>query len=85
MKSAMIHARVEPGLKQKVESIFANLGISATEAITIYYKQVALRNGLPFEVRIPNRTTARTFKGTDDRRNLKRFDSVDALFKDLNS
>jgi len=85
MKSAMIHARVEPGLKQKVESIFANLGISATEAITIYYKQVALRNGLPFEVRIPNRTTARTFKDTDGRRNLKRFDSVDALFKDLNS
>ena len=85
MKSAMIHARVEPGLKQKVESIFADLGISATEAITIYYKQVALRNGLPFEVRIPNRTTARTFKDTDARRNLKRFDSVDALFKDLNS
>lgn len=85
MKSAMIHARVEPGLKQKVESIFANLGISATEAITIYYKQVALRNGLPFEVRIPNRTTTRTFKDTDARRNLKRFDSVDALFKDLNS
>jgi DNA-damage-inducible protein J len=57
LKNAKVRARMEPGLKKKVESLFHRLGLSTTEAITIFYRQVDSRNGLPFEVIIPNKTT----------------------------
>ena len=37
-KTAMIRARVEPELKQEAEKVFTTLGLSATEAITLFYK-----------------------------------------------
>ena len=40
-KSAMVRARVEPKLKQDAESLFERLGLSATQAITLFYRQVA--------------------------------------------
>lgn len=39
-KSAMIRARVDPTLKQEAENIFEALGLSATQAITLFYQQV---------------------------------------------
>ena len=53
-RAAMIHARMEPELKQDVESIFRALGMTTTEAVTLFYKQVKMRNGLPFAVEVPD-------------------------------
>jgi DNA-damage-inducible protein J len=53
-RAAMIHARMEPELKQSVESIFKELGMSTTEAVTLFYKQVKMRRGLPFSVEVPD-------------------------------
>ena len=33
----MIRARVEPELNSQAEAVFAELGLSATEAITLFY------------------------------------------------
>ncbi|MFA7173508.1 MAG: type II toxin-antitoxin system RelB/DinJ family antitoxin [Kiritimatiellia bacterium] len=46
-KSAMVRARLEPDLKTKAEHVFHRLGLNATQAITMFYKQVELRGGLP--------------------------------------
>jgi DNA-damage-inducible protein J len=56
-KTASINARIEPEVKEKAESIFAAIGISASEAISMFYRQVTFRRGLPFDVCIPNATT----------------------------
>ena len=56
-KTEMIRARVEPELKRQAEDLFSALGLSATEAITLFYKQVTMHRGLPFDVRIPNTET----------------------------
>ena len=53
-RAAMIHARMEPELKQNVESIFRALGMTTTEAVTLFYKQVKMRHGLPFTVEVPD-------------------------------
>jgi DNA-damage-inducible protein J len=53
-RAAMIHARMEPELKQDAESIFRALGMTTTEAVTLFYKQVKMRHGLPFTVEIPD-------------------------------
>lgn len=57
MKTQVINARVEPKLKSSAEKIFKSLGMSTTDAISIFLSQVVLNKGLPFEVKIPNKET----------------------------
>lgn len=52
-RSAMIRARVEPDLKHRAETTLEQLGLNATSAITLFYRQIVHRRGLPFEVRLP--------------------------------
>lgn len=82
-KSAMVRARIEPDLKQHAEEIFHNLGISVTQAITIFYKQVEMRNGLPFNVAIPNEETLKTFDATDSGKDLVICKDAEDMFKSL--
>jgi DNA-damage-inducible protein J len=82
-KSAMIRARVDPQLKDEVEDLFAQLGLSTTEAITLFYQQVKLNRGLPFDVRIPNAVTLRTFAETDAGENIVRCDDAQDMFTRL--
>ena len=67
LKSAMIRARIEPGLKSKAETLLSRLGLSATEAITLFYRQILLQDGLPFEVIVPQESSSRLAQaGQDD-------------------
>ncbi len=83
-KTDMIRARVEPELKHEVEDILATLGLNATEAITLYYKQIRLRRGIPFEISIPNNETRKAIEDAREGKG-KRFSSSGELFKDLKS
>jgi len=56
-KVATINARIEPSLKMKAEAILHKVGLSTAEAIRLFYNQVCLQNGLPFEVKLPNKQT----------------------------
>lgn len=52
-KSANLYVRIEPEVKEQAESILNALGIPASNAITMFYKQIILQKGLPFEVKLP--------------------------------
>ena len=82
-KVATVRARIEPDLKKRVETMFEKLGLSTTEAITLFYHQVDLRKGLPFDVVIANETTRRTMDDTDAGRNLILCKDADDMFKKL--
>lgn len=82
-KDATVRARIEPDLKKRVEIMFEKLGLSTTEAITLFYRQVDLRKGLPFDVVIPNETTRKTMDDTDIGRNLILCKDADDMFKKL--
>ena len=82
-KSSTIRARMEPDLKDKAEYVFRKLGLTTTQALTLFYKQVELRNGLPFDVAIPNETSRRTLTDTDSGRNLVVCEDADDMFKKL--
>ena len=53
-KSANLYARIEPEVKEQAESILDALGIPASNAITMFYKQIILQRGIPFEVKLPS-------------------------------
>jgi DNA-damage-inducible protein J len=61
-KTEFIRARVDEELKETTESLFSSLGLSMTEAITLFLKQCELHQGLPFEVEIPNNETIKSLK-----------------------
>ena len=52
-KTANLYARIEPELKEQAESILTALGIPASNAITMFYKQIILQRGIPFEMKLP--------------------------------
>ncbi len=83
LKSAMIRARMDPVLKEEVEHLFEELGLTTTQAITLFYQQVKLNQGLPFPVRIPNEVTRRTFEETDAGENIVECDTAEDMFARL--
>lgn len=52
-KTANLYARIEPDVKEQAEGILSALGIPASNAINMFYKQIILQRGLPFEVKMP--------------------------------
>ncbi|MBR6458666.1 MAG: type II toxin-antitoxin system RelB/DinJ family antitoxin [Actinomycetaceae bacterium] len=52
-KSATLYARIEPDVKKQAEDILYALGIPASNAITMFYKQIILHRGIPFDVSLP--------------------------------
>ena len=52
-KTANLYVRIEPDLKEHAEQILSALGIPASNAINMFYKQIILQRGLPFEVKLP--------------------------------
>ena len=82
-KSAMIRARTTPDIKNAAELIFSQLGLSATDAINMFYHQVALKRGIPFDVKLPNATTRKTIEDARNGKGLKRHGSSAELFEDL--
>lgn len=53
-KTANLYARIEPQVKEQAEAILTELGIPASNAITMFYKQIILQRGIPFEMKLPS-------------------------------
>lgn len=83
-KTEMIRVRVEPRVKHDAEEVFSALGLSVTEAVTLFYKQVTLCQGLPFEVRLPNAQTRKGTRRAQTRKGLSRYRRVDDLTAEFN-
>ena len=83
MKTTTIRARIEPALKEEVETILFSLGLTASETIQLLYRQIKLRNGLPFGIEIPNEVTAKTLRASKAGKSVKRLASKKDLYADL--
>jgi len=81
-RNATIRARIDPELKAEVEELFNEFGLSTTEAINLFYRQVKMRKGPTFSV-VANKITEKVFEDTDAKRNLVRSEEVDDLFRKL--
>jgi DNA-damage-inducible protein J len=84
-KTETIRARVEPGLKREAEAVLKKIGLTSSEAITLFLTQVKLTKGLPFPVRIPNKETRRAIDDARERKNLESFGSVSEWAKKMRS
>jgi DNA-damage-inducible protein J len=81
MKTAVIHARIDPQVKKQAEEVLKSLGINPTDAINIFYRQITFRRGLPFAVSIPNKKTTATLAKSRRGEEVEAFDTLDDLFE----
>ena len=83
MKAATVRARIEPALKDEVETILSTLGLTASETRQLLYRQISLRKGLPFVVESPNTLTAKTLRESKAGRGVKRYANKKEFYADL--
>ena len=65
MQTVEIRARISPELKKKAEGVLKNIGLSPSEALRLFYKQIELQNGLPLSLKRPNEETLKAIKAAD--------------------
>ena len=80
-KTAKINARMEPELKEQAERILDELGISTTDAIRLYFKQIVHWRGIPFDIRIPNPETRAAMEDARAGRDLTEHHSPEDHFE----
>jgi len=66
-----VRARVDSNLKNEVESIFHELGLTTSQAINLFLKKVKLERGIPFDLKVPNATTLQAMKEVEEDKNLE--------------
>ena len=65
-KTDQIQVRINPETKVAAEAIFSTLGLKPSEAVRMFYHQVALNRGIPFDIRIPNAETLAAMAETEE-------------------
>lgn len=83
MKTTTVRARIDQQLKADVEAVLRKLGLSMSEAISLYMAQIKMNHGIPFDIRVPNEETLKTFQDTDHKRDLVSSKNANDMFKKL--
>lgn len=81
IKSATVHARIDPKTKRESESVLQELGLTPADAVRLLYKQIAIRKEFPLELKLPNGLTAKTLEKTDQGEGLETFSDLDEFKK----
>jgi DNA-damage-inducible protein J len=81
-KTATARALIEPKVKKEAESILKELGLSISNSVELFYRQVVAQRGLPFELQVPNKKTMKAIRDSRKGKGVK-FSNTEELFKDL--
>jgi DNA-damage-inducible protein J len=79
-QSAVVHARIDQATKVATEKVLNALGITPTEAIRLFYRQIAIRQSFPLELHLPNKLTASVLTKSDKNQDIERFSSAAELY-----
>ena len=77
-KTTAITVRLDPQLKKDAQAVLNELGLTTTQAVSMFFKQISLNKGLPFAVEIPNEQTIQAIEDGLNRRNVKTFENAKA-------
>ena len=84
---ATVTARVDENVKKEAETLFKKIGLNMSTAMNLFLKKCILEQGIPFELKVPNRETRKAMQETDDilsgKIEKKGYNSAEELFEDL--
>lgn len=66
--------KLDKQTKEEAKKIFSQLGISMGDAVNMFFTQVVLNKGIPFELKIPNEETQEVFNDILDNKNIEKLD-----------
>lgn len=75
-KTAVVRARIEPHVKESAERVLGKLGLTSSEAISVFYHKIIAEQGIPFSLALPNRETREVIQATRKKKNVNVFTSV---------
>lgn len=90
-KTDIINIRIEPNLKKEVEETLNDLGMNIADAVTVFFKQIVMTEGIPFLIQKPryNKETIEAIQETNEMmknpNKYKSYNNVEELMEDLNS
>jgi DNA-damage-inducible protein J len=82
-KTATITIRMDPQVKKNAEAVLKTLGLTTSQAVSLFFNQVSLHQGIPFDVHIPNEATARAIEAGLAGRGLHSAKDMDDLIAQL--
>ena len=82
-KSGYINARVELGLKRNAEAVLDKIGLSTTDAVTLFLTEVVAHKGMPFPVKTPNRETIKAMRELENGGGTRHEGDVASLFASI--
>jgi DNA-damage-inducible protein J len=82
-KTTAITVRLDPQLKKDAQAVLNELGLTTSQAVNLFFKQVSLNKGLPFPVEIPNEATIQAIEDGLNKRNIKTFENAEAALNYL--
>ncbi len=80
-KTAIVRARIEPSVKEKAENILRKIGLTPSQAISVFYHRIASEKAIPFSLHIPNAETRKAITDARAGKNLTVFDTNEAFNK----
>ena len=84
---ATVTARVDENVKKEAETLFKKMGLNMSTAMNLFLKKCILEQGIPFELKVPNRETRKAMQEADDilsgKIERKGYNSAEELFEDL--
>lgn len=89
MATANVNICIDSALKQEAETLFDELGLTMSSAITVFLRSAVNHNGLPFEVRrfVPNAETKAALDEYEEMKKnpdkYKRYESFDEILDEV--
>ncbi|HFP3332165.1 TPA: type II toxin-antitoxin system RelB/DinJ family antitoxin [Escherichia coli] len=77
--NAFVRARIDEALKNEAADVLAGMGLTVSDLVRITLTKVAVEKALPFDMRIPNRTTAATIAASEKGVDVHRADDAGVL------
>ena len=83
--TSMLHIRMATEMKRKATAALAAMGLTASEAVRLFFHRIAVDQAFPFELKVPNAETRRAMAESDEmmRRGTARFASADEMFTEV--
>jgi DNA-damage-inducible protein J len=82
-KTAYISARVDKKVKAEAQKVLRDVGVNTSDAVGMFLRQVVMQQGIPFEVRRPNKETRKAMREAREGKNLVTYRSTEEMFGDV--
>jgi DNA-damage-inducible protein J len=82
-KKIAVCVRVNSDLKNEVDDVLSRLGLTMSDAISLYLSQIKLNEGIPFDIKIPNKVTARAIREARAKKGVVACKNAKEMFKKL--